>query len=313
MDRTIRQYRSDRALSRCGRFEHGRYRSRWYRGLDAGMEWLRLSLTVSGPVFVRVYATDGEPDDSIDAMEPALERPAEDLLLYGVRGRFLCFTVEPGEHLQGYELAFPGLSIDSLLPSAMQGDGALRKLLGVYQSLYMDLNRELAAFPARLDPLGAAPLPELARWLGASSWMDRGLPEPALLAGAVELNRQRGTRQGLRTLAKLVTGRECEIVEQFQWEAQARSLQERESCARLYGQERSNVTLLFPADTPEEKLALLKGVLDDFIPLGVSWAAVRMREHMALDEHSYLDSGGQITDPPPARLDSPEWDELILE
>ncbi|MDE6588828.1 MAG: hypothetical protein K2K53_00485, partial [Oscillospiraceae bacterium] len=224
MERTIRRYRSDWDLSRCGRFEHGLYWSRWYCGLGDGMEWLRLSLTVSGPVSVKVYATDGEPNGPVAGMAPALERPAGDLLLYGVKGRFLCFTVEPGECLRGYELAFPGLSIDSLLPSVMQGDGTLRRLLGVYQSLYMDLNRELAGFPARLDPMGSAPLPELARWLGASSWMGHGLPEPALLAAAVELNRLRGTKQGLRSLAKLVTGQECEIVEQFQWKAQTSGL-----------------------------------------------------------------------------------------
>ena len=312
MERTIRRYRSDWELSRCGRFEYGRYCSRWYRGLGAGMEWLRLSLTVSGPVFVKVFVTDGEPNDSVGEMEPALERQAEDLLLYGVTGRFLCFTVEPGDYLRGYELTFPGLSIDSLLPSVMQGDDTLRKLLGVYQSLYMDLNRELAGFPARLDPLGAAPLPELARWLGASSWMGQGLPEPALLAAAVELNRLRGTKQGLRGLAKLVTGQECEIVEQFQWKAQTYSLQEQESCARLYGAGGSNVTLLFPVGTSEEKLSQLKRILGDFIPLGVSGAVVRLEEYMTLDGHSYLDSGVQITDPPPARLDNPEWDELIL-
>lgn len=313
MERTIRRYRSDWELSRCGRFEYGRYCSRWYCGLGAGMEWLRLSLTVSGPVFVKVYATDGEPDGPVGGMEPALERPAEDLLLYGVKGRFLCFTVEPGEHLRGYELTFPGLSIDSLLPSVMQGDDTLRKLLGVYQSLYMDLNRKLAGFPTRLDPLGTSPLPGLARWLGASSWMDQGLPEQALLAAAVELNRLRGTKQGLRRLAKLVTGQECEIVEQFQWKARTSSLQERESCARLYGKNHSNVTLLFPVGTSKEKLSRLKGILEDFIPLGVSGAVVCLDEHMTLDEHSYLDSGVQITDPPPAELDDLEWDELILE
>lgn len=313
MERTIRRYRSDWELSQCGQFEYGRYCSHWYRGLGTGMEWLRLSLAVSGPVFVKVYAADEEPDDSIDGMEPVLQRLAEDLLLYGVKGRFLCFTVEPGERLHSYELTFPGLSIDSLLPCVMQGDDTLRKLLGVYQSLYRDLNRELAGFSARLDPLGAAPLPGLARWLGASSWMDQGLPEPELLAAAVELNRLRGTKQGLRRLAELVTGQSCEIVEQFQWEAHTRSLQERESCARLYGPERSSVTLLFPVETSEEKLSRFKGVLEDFIPLGISCAVLRLEAHMTLDGHSYLDSGVQITDPPPAELDGSERDELILE
>lgn len=313
MERTIRRYRSDHELSRCGQFEHGLYRSRWYAGLSAGMEWLRLSLTVSGPVLVRVYAADETQDSRTGETEPVLERSAEDLLLYGVKGRFLRFTVEPGERLRGYELTFPGLSIDSLLPAVMQGDSTLRKLLGVYQSLYMDLNRELAAFPARLDPLGRAPLPELSRWLGASSWMDRGLPEPALLAAAAELNRLRGTKEGLCRLAKLATGQECEIVEQFQWDKLARSVQEREDCAQLYGQDRASVTLLFPGETSEEALSRLKAVLEDFIPLGVSCAVVRLERGVRLDEHSYLDRGVRIMDPPPAELDGPEREELILE
>lgn len=313
MKQTLRRYRSDWALAQCGKLENGLYRSRWYRGLSAGMEWLRLSLTVSGPVLVKVYASDEEPDDSTAGMEPVLERAASDLILYGVKGLFLCFTAEPGEALQSYELTFPGLSVDSLLPTVMQGDDTLRKLLGVYQSLYMDLNRELAAFPGRLDPQGTNPLPELHRWLGASSWMGMGLPERELLAAAVELNRLRGTKKGLRLLAELVTGQTCQIVEQFQWDRQLQSVQERDNCARLYGPDRSGVTLLFPAGVSAESVSKLKSVLNDFIPLGVPYMVVRLEESAALDGHSYLDSGVQIMDPPPAALDGPEEAELILE
>jgi len=311
MEQTIRRYRSDRELSRCGQTECGLYRSRWYRGLRPGMEWLRLSLTVSGPVLVKVYAADEEPPGPIAGAEPTLERAAADLLLYGVKGLFLCFTIEPGDALESYELTFPGLSIDSLLPSVMQGDDTLRKLLGVYQSLYMDLNRELAAFPERLDSLGVDALPELPRWLGASAWMGLGLPEKELLAAAVRLNRLRGTREGLRLLSELVTGQACGIAEPFQWDGSVQSAQEREDCARLYG--RSGVTLLFPAGTPAEKLSKLNAVLDDFIPLGVPYAAVRLEEGAALDGHSYLDGGARIMDPPPAILDGPDGGEVILE
>jgi len=313
MEQTIRRYRSDRELSQCGRREGGLYCSRWYRGLRAGMEWLRLSLTVSGPVTVRVYARDEEQPDLAEAGEPALERRAADLLLYGVKGLFLRFTVEPGEALQGYELTFQGLSIDSLLPSVLQGDETLRKLLGVYQSLYMDLNRELAAFPDRLDPLGPTPLPELPQWLGASSWMGLGLPEERLLASAMELNRLRGTRRGLRLLSELVTGQACEIVERSQWEGNAQSAGEREDCARLYGRERAAVTLLFPPGVPAERLSTLQAVLSDFIPLGVPWSVVRLETGAELDGHSCLDGGAEIADPPPAELDGPEDGELVLE
>lgn len=44
-----------------------------------------------------------------------------------------------------------------------------------------------------------------------------------------------------------------------------------------------------------------------------SCAVLRLEAHMTLDGHSYLDSGVQITDPPPAELDGSERDELILE
>nr|WP_325217058.1 hypothetical protein [uncultured Oscillibacter sp.] len=313
MEQTIRRYWSDWDLARCGQLENGIYRSRWYPGLRPGMEWLRLSLAVSGPVFVRVYAADDPAPGSVYEMEPALERAASDLLLYGVKGLSLCFTVEPGDALVSYELTFPGLSIDSALPAVMQGEDTLRKLLGIYQSLYMDVNRELARFPERLSPRGPDPLPELHRWLGASSWMGLGLPEREMLAAAVELNRLRGTKKGLRLLVRLVTGQSCEIAEQFQWEEGIRSAQEREDCKRLYGGGQSGVTLLFPAGTPAEKLSVLKSVLDDFIPLGVPYTVVRREEAAAMDGHSYLDGGAEISDPPPAELDGPEDGEWILE
>ena len=313
MEQTIRRYKSDWELTRCGLLQNGIYRSRWYRGLRAGMEWMRLSLTASGPVLVKVYTTDEEPAGAMDSLEPVLERAAPDLILYGVQGLFLRFTVEPGAALQAYELAFPGLSIDSLLPSVMQGEGTLRKLLGVYQSLYMDLNRALSAFPERLDPLGPDPLPELHRWLGASSWMGLGLPDQKLLAAASELNRLRGTKDGLRLLAELVTGQSCEIVERFQWDGPLQSAQERDGCARLYGPGRSGAALLFPSDTPKQALSRLKTVLDDFIPLGVPYAVIRLEEGAELDGHSFLDSGVRIADPPPVELDGPEDGQLVLE
>lgn len=313
MEQTIRRYRSDWELARCGQFENGVYRSRWYAGLRPGMEWLRLSLETAGPVLIRVYGTDDLASGSIAGMDPVLERTIPDLLLYDVKGLFLCFTAEPGEALKGYELTFPGLSIDSMLPSVMQGDGTLRKLLGVYQSLYMDLNRKLREFPDRLSPYGDNPLPDLPRWLGASSWMEPGLPEREMLAAAIELNRCRGTKKGIRLLSRLVTGQTCEIVEQFQWDPEIRSAQERDDCARLYGGEQSGVTLLFPVGTSAEKLSALKAILDDFIPLGVPYTAVRLEAGTTMDGHSYLDGGAEIADPPPAGLDGPEDGEWVLE
>lgn len=313
MEQRIRRCRSHRDLSQCGQFSHSLYRSRWYRGLHPGMEWLRLSLTVSGPVLVKVYTADYPPSWGTDDLFPALERPETDLLLYDITGLFLCFTVEPGDYLRSYELAFPGRSIDSLLPCAMQGDGTLRRLLGIYQSLYMNLNQELAAFPDRLDPLSSRPLPELSRWLGASSWLGDGRPDRALLAAATELNYRRGTKKCLLQVSQLITGQQCQVVEGFQWSKPNCTIPELVDCTRLYGEDPSAVTLLFPCETDEEKLMQLKAILEDFLPMGVSCSLVRLEPGAALDGHSYLDSGVQMVDPLVPRLDGPEPGALILE
>lgn len=277
------------------------------------MEWLRLSLDGAQGARVRVYACDAPPPQWDEGLPPALERAAADLLLYGVKGLYLCFTVEPAQGLRGYELAFPGLSVDSLLPSVLRGDETLRKLLGVYQSLYMDLNRELDAFPRRMDPRGDDPLPQLPLWLGEDGWIQEGAYNGALLAAAPLLNRLRGTRRGLRLLVELLTGQPCRIVERFQWDARTRPARELDACARLYGQGGSGVTVLLPAGTPRADLRRLEAVLDDFIPLGVPWNVARLEEGAVLDGHSYLDGGARITQPPPLRLDGSGWGELILE
>ena len=48
MEQTIRRYRSDWDLARCGQLENGIYRSRWYPGLRPGMEWLGPGRSMSG-------------------------------------------------------------------------------------------------------------------------------------------------------------------------------------------------------------------------------------------------------------------------
>lgn len=305
----LRRYRSHTDLAQCGQFQGGSYRSQWYRGLAPGMEWLRLSLDGPQSARVRVYACDAPLPQWDGNLPPSLERTASDLLLYGVAGLYLCFTVEPAQGLRGYELEFPGLSINSLLPTVMHGDGALKKLLGVYQSLYMDLNRELGAFPQRMDPKGPDPLPQLPLWLGANGWEAGG----RLLASAPLLNRLRGTRRGLRLLAELLTGHSCRIVERFQWNVPAHPTWELDACARLYGKGGAGVAVLLPAGTPRSAVDQLEDVLDDFIPLGIPWSVVRLDEAAVLDGHSYLDNGVRITQPPPPSLDGPGWDGLVLE
>ncbi len=312
MEARLRRYRSNRDLSRCGVYDGaGEYRSRWYQGCEAGMEWYRLSLEGVSSVRVRIYAVDDLPEDWDGGLKPAMEREAGDLLLYGVRGRWLCFTAVPAEGLQGYALFFPGRSIDEYLPDVMQGDDTLRRFLGVYQSVYMDTNMLAARFPGRLAPRDREALEELKYWLGADPWTRDAPCMPELLSAAPLLNRMRGTRRGLELLLQTV-GVRGELVEYFQWRGQAMGAREREDCARLYGGERG-ATLLLPEDTSEAVLRFLEGALEDFIPMGVPWSVVCLQAGAPMDGHSYLDANAELSEPPPAVLDGTDLDELVLE
>lgn len=316
MAERLRRYRSDQDLCRCGIYENpDSYRSQWYQGSGVGMEWLRLSLKGVRAAQVRVYAVDEPPEDWDGFLEPSLERRAGELLLYGVRGQFLCFTVSPARDLTGYALSFPGRSIDAGLPSVMQGDETLRRFLGVYQSTYMDLNQEGTHFPGRLDPMAEDALPELKYWLGAARWMRDTSQLPRLLSAAPALNRMRGTRRGLDLLLQVVLGGRGELVEHFQWQSRAAgmSAQEREDCARLYGADRTGAVLLLPEDTPPATLRFLEDVLEDFIPLGVACSILTLQAGAPMDGHSYLDNNAELSDPPPPTLDETSLYDLSLE
>lgn len=311
MDRTIYRYRSDYDLTQCGQFNGDSFCSQWYRGLRPGMEWMRLSLDAGTQVRVQVFSCDS-PDE--ESAFPAMERDSSDLLLYGVHGQFLRFSVTPVTALLGYELSFPGLSIDAGLPSIMQGDSALRQLLGVCQSLYIDTNRALNSFPDRLDPLSEDAIPGLEAWLGASHWFRRD--EAAmrkLLASAPMLNRMRGTPSGLKLLLELLTGRSCQLVESFRWKDQNLSADEREACAALYGQNAADAAVLMPAGLSSDLLRALEDVIRDYMPLGVKWTLLTLEDSAVIDESGYIDVNACLVEPPPSLMDEAELGTLELE
>ena len=314
MEHRFRRYRSDHDLGRCGVYDRaGGYRSRWYQGLENGMEWLRLSLEGISAARVRVYAADQPSETWHDNLEASLEREAADLSLYGVRGRCLCFTVTPAAGLSGFSLTFPGRSVDAGLPLVLRDDATLRQFLAVYQSVYMDTNRQAVRFPGRLDPYDPESLPDLKFWVGAARWMRDAPCVPDLLAAAPKLNRMRGTRRGLELLIKLVTGGRGELVEDFQWRGCPVSAGELEACSRLYGGGHASAALLLPADTPACALGFLESVLDDFIPVGVTYSILQLQNGADMDGHSYLDVNAQLREPPRAVLEETALDDLILE
>ncbi len=102
------------------------------------------------------------------------------------------------------------------LPALYRDDPFMGRFLLIFEHVLSPIERTVDNIPWYFDP-GLAPrefLPWLAQWVGLM--MDERWPEDrrrAVIAGAAELYRWRGTRRGLRAFLKLYVDVDPEIVE----------------------------------------------------------------------------------------------------
>lgn len=314
MDNRLRHYRSSYDLRQCGSIEQGRFRSRWYPGLSRRMQWLRLTVQGTVPMHVRVYVCDHPPEDFREVEDtPVLERIANDLLLYEARGKYLAFTVEPGEALRSFVLSFPGRSIAEGLPLILQGDDTLRALLAVCQSEYLDITAEIHTFPTRLNPAHPDALQQLPQWIGAQKWISDHSTAKKILPQAPLLARLRGTRRGLQLLTRLVTDYPCRIMEANSGAKTGRNVSQWDEYRHSSVQPDTAISILVPSCAARKDVQCLRLLLPDFIPMGVSYTLIHLEDSAPMDEHCYLDENASLMEPPACELDGAKVDEVILE
>ncbi len=149
----------------------------------------------------------------------------DDVLLYGVQGRYLFFILnlfqrENGNSCGDMCLYFPKDTWLKYLPgvyrrSAESADFTER-FLGIFQSMYEDRSREIRGSAAMLNPVSCSKglLVELAQWMDIRDiylWPEDKLR--ILIRSMPELSARRGTIGGLRSYLELYTGEEPVIRE----------------------------------------------------------------------------------------------------
>ncbi|MCD8130226.1 MAG: phage tail protein I [Lachnospiraceae bacterium] len=234
-----------------------------------------------------------------------------DILLYGLRGRYLYLMLEAdGEG----SCAFSTITIDR------QGDNFMNTFPGVYQernsffhrymsvfsSMYNDFEGKIDSLPQLLDPgkCPAALLPMYASWLGldvGDDFLDEAILRP-LVKEAYALNRMKGTKAALERIGEIVLGQKVQVLERNVMADYIEPEQMREF-EKLYGDSVYDVTVLVKGSATQLEISRLLFLMEQFKPVRARLHIIRMEKSGTLDQYSYLDMNAGISDRGPGSLD----------
>lgn len=161
------------------------------------------------------------PEKKHRAMEPYLAhivQNPQDILLYRARGRYLWIEIQlfcqAGflPQIRHMKIYAGNRSFLSYLPMIYQTKGRedfLGRFLGLFETIYQDLDEKITDSARQLDPMTAEPefLHWMARWVGVTNghlWQEEKLR--LLLSGIVRKNLIRGTREYMEYVIGIFTG-----------------------------------------------------------------------------------------------------------
>ncbi|MEG0779889.1 MAG: phage tail protein [Oscillospiraceae bacterium] len=224
-----------------------------------------------------------------------------DVLLHELVGRYVWFRIEllpqGGEspEVGNCKLYLPKETWLDYLPEVYQEDPAgksfTERFLGIFQSLYSDLDANIRTVARYFDPdvVGGEYLDWLAGWLDVEDgylWPQEKLR--LLVKHGMELYRIRGTRQYVIEMIKLYTGQTPYVVEYSQIEPFLEDVGQTTLLHELYGDTPYMITVVLDAlRTNEEYKALLR-ILEGAKPAWIEANLVVLKPYIFLNRYSYL-------------------------
>lgn len=309
----------------------GRFLSRVLDSFQTDMSWHRLSFEIKGSVHsafkLTVYASntldferEGEfyridrlvrspeysLDEKLEFLEPYIQKQVvglRDILLHEVVGRYIWIVLEiysqgDGEtYISNIKIFLPSRTWLEYLPAVYQRadlqSGFLDRYLGIFQTLYEDLNlkvRNIASF-FDTDCADSRFLQWLSEWLDISDsyiWSEDKLR--LLLARSLELYLGRGTKKSIEDIVELYTGEKPYVVESFQLDKFKGSVEYEKILLPLYGDSHLGFTVLVKEQyvkTVREFNILLK-IIEEMKPVQMELKLVVIKPYIFLNQYSYL-------------------------
>jgi phage tail-like protein len=240
---------------------------------------------------------------------------AQDLLLHSLRGRYawVCVLLHPtGEcdcELRGLRLELPKYSFAEYFPEIYQGNDFFERYIAVFQSLFLDVEKQVDRVPELLDYRTTPDenVEYLASWLGIDN--SRRLFSPAQLRHLIEnidiYQGAKGTKHALVKIITLLSGVRPRIVEHFEWMRPGLSTAQLAMNSSLYGDTRDHFCVIL--DLTKTALAItesdLEQIIEQYSPLDARFKVVYLKTNSHTDMHCYLDINSALSVPEVASVD----------
>lgn len=304
---------------------------------ENGFCWGRLTLDDSLPedslIRTYAYASDsrvfsdsadldgllsGLDEKSVNGLQGILgssfsAQGAGDDCYLSVTGRYLWLMFEfyaPARppKLNGVRIHVSGDHMLDYLPAIYRkDDGFTKRFLSVFDSILIDMEKEIYSLPARFDyeNAGAEVLPRLAEWVCMDDPGGDRDNVVARIRTALSDYESMYTVEGVKRSVKRLTGREPLIIESAEVDPNRPDCANSALYRELYGENPYKFFVLLGEDTfesheqMEEFLTKMRGL----IPAGTEFELVLLKRCVQLDWHTYLGVNAMVSDYVPVVID----------
>lgn len=227
----------------------------------------------------------------------------DDLLMFGFKGRYLWLCLEIINYekqrvkIKSVKLEFPRVSFVDYLPEIYRenekDDSFLARYLGIFQSVYIDLEDRIDNTPVHFDAEKTSKdfLNWMADWLSvknASIWGEKKLR--TLIKESVSIYKMKGTKASISKIVKEYTGIEPIIVEQFDVKNNEYYQKQKKQVENLFGNNGYVFTVILSdkyIDDTEDYVELLK-VIGSVAPIDSICNLVVLNDKIYLGHHCYM-------------------------
>ena len=308
----------------------GRMMSRIFDSGERGMTWHRLIIETENcgneDFKITVFASDTDDikyngkiiplttllhdrsmslSDKVKAFAPCAKKNVSgvtDILLHDISGQYLWIFIETYSvssapaAIKNIQVFLPSQSwIDSLPMIYRSNDSEtfLERYLGIFQTLYEELDSQIANIADRFDPQCTESkfLGWLCEWLDVSDgdlWPEDKLRQ--LLMTAVGLYRKRGTRESVENMIGLYLGEKPLIIEEFSIRDFKGTDTYENTLLPMYGNDPYRITLLIKSELihSDGELNMVRRIALEMLPVSTELNLVLLEPYIFLNKFTYL-------------------------